>query len=54
MPDGLAAPAIVVIAVWLAGVLMGWPVLFLIWLGRRAGGHGAALHQPSPAANPRR
>jgi hypothetical protein len=37
IPDGLAVPAIVVIAVWLAGVLMGWPVLFLIWLDRRAG-----------------
>jgi len=37
IPDGLAAPAIMVFALWLAGVLMGWPLLFFIWLDRRAG-----------------
>jgi len=36
-PDQLAEPVIVVFAVWLAGVLMGWPVLFFIWLDKRAG-----------------
>ena len=36
-PDGLAVPLTVAFALWLAAVLMGWPVLFLIWLDKRAG-----------------
>ena len=54
IPDGLAVPVTVVFALCVAGVLIGWPVLFLIWLDTRAGRQSGRGRPPAAGQQPGR
>ena len=54
IPDGLAVPVTVVFALCVAGVLLGWPVLLLIWLDTRAGRQSGRGRPPAAGQQPGR